>query len=111
MTTAHERAGKALLSVLPAADFERAIGKRTSLERLTTNTICDHQALLEELKRTRRRGYAVDREETALGLKCVAVCVDLHQLGSAAINPYRRSGLQREFCQCLIKSSRVPLTV
>lgn len=41
------------------------------LERRTPNTITDEKALRAELIAIRGRGYAVDREETRLGIRCV----------------------------------------
>jgi IclR family acetate operon transcriptional repressor len=51
------------------------------IARFTPNTIRDVRTLLAELRRTRRRGYAIDNEETALGLRCVAVACDLPGIG------------------------------
>jgi IclR family KDG regulon transcriptional repressor len=42
------------------------------LARLTVNTIVSVPKLLAELGRTRERGYAVDNEEFAIGLRCIA---------------------------------------
>ncbi|NLB52215.1 MAG: hypothetical protein GX808_04665 [Syntrophomonadaceae bacterium] len=38
----------------------------------TRNTITDPEALKAELHKTRERGYAIDNEETVMGLGCVA---------------------------------------
>jgi DNA-binding IclR family transcriptional regulator len=78
--------GKALLAALPPATVDRMFGDDEPLARLTPNTICDRQALYEELERTRERGYALDEEEFAAGLRCVAINVQLPRLGSAAIS-------------------------
>lgn len=45
------------------------------LASLTPNTFTDLQDLLEELELTRRRGYALDREENTLGINCFAACL------------------------------------
>jgi DNA-binding IclR family transcriptional regulator len=66
--------GKALLSQLPAAELD-ALFAGVTLERFTPNTITDFAALTEELAETRRRGYAVDRQEVTLELRCVAAPV------------------------------------
>ena len=58
-----------------------------ALERYTPHTITSPAALLEELARIRRAGYAVDREERLLGAACVAVGVrDHHGAITAAIS-------------------------
>lgn len=41
-----------------------------TLEVLTPHTLASHDALEADLEATRRRGYAVDAEESALGLRC-----------------------------------------
>ena len=41
-------------------------------ETLTVNTIVKLPALQAELARTRQRGYALDDEESTVGLRCVA---------------------------------------
>ena len=69
--------GKALLSTETDDEIERLYAG-TTLPRFTPNTITDLAALKEELRRTRARGYAEDREEYMPGLRCVAVPVVLH---------------------------------
>lgn len=70
---AHARAsGKVLLAFAPplqSAEYLR--GHRFT--RLTPHTIAGAAQLRIELERIRLDGYAVDREEFALGLRCVAV--------------------------------------
>lgn len=38
----------------------------------TAHTLTSRRALLEEIERTRERGYAIDNEEFATGIRCVA---------------------------------------
>jgi DNA-binding IclR family transcriptional regulator len=61
--------GKAALAFQNAQVIERVIG--LGLKKLTTNTIVDPQALRAELAEVRRLGYAVDREEKDIGVRCV----------------------------------------
>ena len=73
--------GKALLAELPddeVGDLVAAAGMPASTER----TITDADGLLEELRRTRERGYAIDDGEQERGVRCVAVAVP-SPLGSA----------------------------
>jgi IclR family transcriptional regulator, acetate operon repressor len=63
--------GKALLSAIPDGQLNRAL-PRQGMRRLTENTITSRTALWDELAATRERGYAIDDEEHAFGLRCVA---------------------------------------
>lgn len=64
--------GKALLAALPDAAPEL---RGRDLPRLTEHTLTDPAILLEELAAARARGYAVDDEEHAAGLRCVAAAI------------------------------------
>lgn len=63
--------GKALLAALPD-DEVSAILHRRGLARVTSSTIDTPARLREELGAVRRCGYAIDDEEHAVGLRCVA---------------------------------------
>ena len=67
-------AGKALLATLGLADVSKILKKR-GLERITNNTIDSTDKLKQELSIILRRGYAIDDEEHALGLRCVASAI------------------------------------
>ncbi len=62
--------GKAMLSCLEEAEVRRMLGRHT-LKGYTAHTTRTVDALITELRRTRRRGYAVDNEEIEIGLRCV----------------------------------------
>jgi IclR family transcriptional regulator, KDG regulon repressor len=62
--------GKAMLSCLEEAEVRRMLGSH-SLKAYTAHTLRTVDALITELRRTRRRGYAVDNEEIEIGLRCV----------------------------------------
>ncbi len=66
--------GKALLAALPEAEIA-AILHRRGLPRLTAKTIDTPARLMAELALTRERGYALDDEEQAVGLRCVAAAI------------------------------------
>jgi DNA-binding IclR family transcriptional regulator/sugar lactone lactonase YvrE len=61
--------GKAILAALDAAERERIV-KDLPLAALTPHTITDRRRLHAELKVTAARGYAIDDEEIALGVRC-----------------------------------------
>lgn len=66
--------GKALLSAMPDGALSKIL-HRQGLARLTVKTINTPAGLREDLARSRERGYAVDDEEHAVGLRCIAAVV------------------------------------
>lgn len=62
--------GKALLAWRPAEEVRRLC--EAGLPTFTPRTITTPEALEEELERVRQTGAAIDNEEYALGLRCVA---------------------------------------
>jgi len=68
--------GKALLAFQPDEVIEELIGR--GLDQRTPNTITDPAALRRDLAAVRERGYAVDDEESELGLRSVAAPIRSH---------------------------------
>lgn len=66
--------GKVLLAELPQADL-RALVQQRGLERRTRRTITTLEALELELAQVREQGYAIDDEESAVGVRCVAAAI------------------------------------
>ena len=66
--------GKALLSAMPDGDLTRVL-HRHGLARVTIKTITTTPALRADLAAARARGYAVDDEEHAVGLRCIAAVI------------------------------------
>jgi IclR family acetate operon transcriptional repressor len=64
--------GKVLLANLPVADREVYLAGGPFVA-LTTRTIVDAALMREELDRVRGQGFAIDDEEVAPGLRCMAV--------------------------------------
>ncbi len=67
-------AGKAMLAAMDTDAIALTLG-RQALPRHTARTLTRHEDLFAELATTRRRGYAIDDEEHAEGLRCVAAAV------------------------------------
>jgi IclR family acetate operon transcriptional repressor len=63
--------GKAILSAMSDKTISKILHQH-GMPRLTAKTITTPAALRTELKRIRGRGYSVDDEEQAIGLRCVA---------------------------------------
>lgn len=73
-TTCHPHAtalGKAMVAFLPESERE-AILTQLEFKAITPHTITDLSRLEKELAKIRRQGYAVDNEELALDLYCIA---------------------------------------
>jgi DNA-binding IclR family transcriptional regulator len=66
--------GKALAAYLPEEELEQQVRLR-GLLRYNDNTIGSFRRLKAELAQTRRRGYAVDDEEEAIGVRCLGAPV------------------------------------
>lgn len=60
--------GKAILAEQPYSRLKESI--YDPLPKLTEHSLTDETALLDDLNRTRDRGYSIDSEENTLGLKC-----------------------------------------
>jgi len=73
----HSATGKVLLAYLPDDQVEQ-IAASTGLPKATDGTISSLQALRDHLVHVRAQGYAIDDEETMLGLRGVAVPVFDH---------------------------------
>jgi IclR family KDG regulon transcriptional repressor len=71
-------AGKAIIAAGPSDAAAALYGGREPLERLTAHTLVTLEALEDDFKRIRRRGYAVDNEEHEEGVGCVATAVFGH---------------------------------
>lgn len=66
--------GKAILAYMPEAEV-RTIISATGLAAQTPNSITSKQRFFDDLIETRKRGYAVDREEHMPGTFCVAATI------------------------------------
>jgi DNA-binding IclR family transcriptional regulator len=88
--------GKALLSL--CSDKE-VLGRYSGgLMAVTQQTITNTNALLRDLGETRRRGYAIDDEESTPGVRCVGVAVRAPGWPAAGISlsvPLQRASAER----------------
>ena len=65
--------GKAILAHMPESEWREHIPDER--RRFQPNTITDLEAIYEELRRTRNRGYAIDNSERDPNVRCVGVPV------------------------------------
>lgn len=70
--------GKAIMAFLPEVKINEIIHE-DGLERFTENTITDPQVLKQELKKIRKRGYAIDNMEHEEGIRCVGAPIRNYQ--------------------------------
>ncbi|MBI3451557.1 MAG: helix-turn-helix domain-containing protein [Rhodospirillales bacterium] len=66
--------GKALLAAMPESEVSALLSKR-GLSRMTARSIVWPTKLRKSLLEARKRGYAIDDEEYAIGLRCVAAVI------------------------------------
>jgi IclR family transcriptional regulator, blcABC operon repressor len=76
--------GLAMLGSLTEAVLDDLYDGVAEFERLTSKSVADLGELKERLAAVRERGYAVDDEETALGMLCVGAAVRDGAGGTAA---------------------------
>jgi DNA-binding IclR family transcriptional regulator len=84
--------GKALLATHADEEIEQLLPEQ--LDAMTDHTITSRAALIEELREIREQGYAQDREENTLGLRCFAIAI-----------PYRTPG--RDAVSCSVPVARL----
>jgi DNA-binding IclR family transcriptional regulator len=65
--------GKVFLAYLPEEHFEAAVA--AGMPARTPNTITSSDLLREDLKKTRKRGFAIDDIENELDIRCLSVPV------------------------------------
>lgn len=63
--------GKALLAWYPEARVQGILARK-GLQKFTSLTLTSDYSLLRDLARTRERGFAIDDQERAEGMRCVA---------------------------------------
>ena len=110
----HNRAyGKAILAHLEKPCVESILGKH-GLPRTTDQTVTTPEALFDELKQIRGRGFAVNQEESIEGIHGVAVPIldnDGSVLGAISLaGPSRRLGHEKmtdEYADLLLKARNV----
>ena len=101
--------GKALLAA--RSDDEVRALLPAELPSLTRNTITDAEHLLAALGRIRRRGYAADREENTVGLRCVGVALRLESplpprdaISCSIPVPRMTAAREKEIAACLFEA-------
>ncbi|MEU7870489.1 IclR family transcriptional regulator [Dactylosporangium sp. NPDC049140] len=86
--------GKMLLSELPEPDLAALLPAAEPFPAFAENTVTTHADLRRDLKRTAKRGYALDDNERSAGLRCVAVGV---RIGGELLAAVSVSGPAGEF--------------
>jgi DNA-binding IclR family transcriptional regulator len=70
--------GKAMLAQLDPAVVAERYRQLSAFPRLSERSLRNVDALLEDLERTRARGYAIDDEENTIGVTCYGVAIPRH---------------------------------
>lgn len=63
--------GKAIVAHIPEQDVSKIL-KQNDMIRFTSKTISEPEVLMEELKKIRLQGYALDNEEMVQGARCLS---------------------------------------
>ena len=65
--------GKVMLAYLSDGEFNQLYGSNEPVMSLTSRSISSLDELKKELKKVKEQGYALDKEESIIGIHCVAV--------------------------------------
>jgi DNA-binding IclR family transcriptional regulator len=85
--------GKVLLAAMPPNDLETYL--RQPRIRITEHTITEAPALKQELQEVARQGYAIDNEESNIGVVCIAA--PIRDATGRIVAAVSISGLRTEF--------------
>lgn len=103
--------GKAMLAHLPGDQLKSLLNGNT-LEACTASSIVEPESLRADLERVRRRGYAINNQELAVGLRAVAAPIwDEYGGVIAAINisgsteTISRSRLRQELAPLIVETA------
>jgi DNA-binding IclR family transcriptional regulator len=98
--------GKAMLAYSPPELFDRVTA--AGMPQLTRRTITTREGLALELAKVRQAGFALDQQESAVGLVCVAAPIvrDGHVLGALSLSLNVRRGLPQHYVPRLLKATR-----
>lgn len=94
-------AGKAILSYLP--DDEFAFYAKGDLKRLTENSLCTKEQLVECRRQVREKGHSVDNEESEPGVFCLGVpifTVDGGLLGAISVSSLKTLMDEKRQLEC-----------
>ena len=80
--------GKSALAMLSDEEIERRLAGVTALPKFTANSIGSVDGLRAEIADVRRRGYAIDNEETVEGVVCLGIAIPARRPGEG---PYAAS--------------------
>jgi DNA-binding IclR family transcriptional regulator len=97
--------GKAMLAHSSAELFDRVTA--SGMAPLTTRTITTRDGLAAELAKVRRAGFALDQQESAVGLVCVAAPIlrDGRMLGALSLSLNVRRGLPQHYVPRLLRAT------
>ncbi len=104
--------GKALLSGKTDEEV-REIYQNAGMKQITPHTIADVDLLLKQLGEIRQSGFAYEREESSLGVQCIAVPVREHSggvyLGLSLSVPVARTDRELERMKQPLQEARLRL--
>lgn len=96
--------GRAIAAHLPEPQLDSLL-RSTTLRPVTPRTVASQKKLLAILDETRRRGWAIDDEESVLGVVCLAVPIVVNDLPVAAVSvTMPKTRATKQVCQAVVKA-------
>lgn len=96
--------GRAILSCYPEDEWEEMIPDK--LIKYTENSLTDVGQIIEELKKTKKRGYSIDNKEKDPGVRCVGMPVynsSNELVGGISISGMENTMTDKKISYCLEK--------
>lgn len=100
--------GKALVAFKDPAELEKIL-EGYEYKKQTRHTITDRESFLEEMKKVREQGYAIDNEENEPGVYCVALPIRDHsgQVVAAISSSTTASHITDENLESMIEDLKI----
>jgi DNA-binding IclR family transcriptional regulator len=96
--------GRAIAAYLPEPQLD-ALLRSTTLRPVTPKTVSSRKKLQAILQHTRNRGWAIDDEESVLGVVCLAVPIFAGESPVAAVSvTMPKTRATKQVCQAVVKS-------
>lgn len=94
--------GKAILAAFPEDTWGQYIPEKR--EKYTRNSLVDYEDIIDEMRKTKQRGFSIDNEEKDPGVKCVGIPIyniRNELVGGLSISGYKGTMTEEKMALCV----------